>query len=96
VRGRGGVVKYDWGVFVLPDTHADGHGNPRHCYAVEFSARELWGDAHSVRERILVDLWEDYLERERALATPKARPRAAGAPARKRIAPPGVAGGRGE
>jgi nitrile hydratase beta subunit len=91
VRGRRGVIKYDWGVFALPDTHADGHDNPRHCYGVEFSARELWGDAHSVRERIVVDLGEDYLERERALATPKARPRAAGALAHKRIAPAGAA-----
>jgi len=94
VRGRRGVVKYDWGVFLLPDSHANGHVNPRHCYAVEFSARELWGDAHSVRDRIVVDLWEDYLERERALAAPKAGPRAAGAPAHKRSAPAGTAGAR--
>jgi nitrile hydratase beta subunit len=65
VRGHRGVVKHDWGLFVFPDTHAHGLGtNPRHCYAIEFGARELWGDGHSARDRIVIDLWEDYLERD--------------------------------
>jgi nitrile hydratase subunit beta len=62
VRGRQGLIRRDWGVFVFPDTHAHGLGaNPQHCYAVEFAARELWGDTRSATERIYVDLWEDYL-----------------------------------
>jgi len=62
VRGHRGVIRHDWGTFVFPDTHAHGAGaNPQHCYAVEFSARELWGTAHSARERVSVDLWEAYL-----------------------------------
>src|SRR5712692_4964325 len=66
-RGKHGVVRHDWGVFVFPDTHAHGQGaNPQHCYSVEFGARELWGPDHSVRERIYIDLWEDYLEADRA------------------------------
>ncbi len=66
-RGKHGVIRHDWGVFVFPDTHAHGQGaNPQHCYSVEFDARELWGPDHSVRERIYVDLWEDYLEADRA------------------------------
>lgn len=89
VRGHRGVVKHDWGVFAFPDTHAHGLGAiPRHCYAVEFGARELWGDGHSERDRVVVDLWEDYLERDRSRAasgvegvrTPK---RSAPSPARK-------------
>jgi len=65
-RGKHGVVRHDWGVFVLPDSHAHGTGlNLQHCYGVEFSARELWGRDHPTRERIYLDLWEDYLEPDR-------------------------------
>jgi nitrile hydratase beta subunit len=73
-RGKHGVIRHDWGVFVFPDTHAHGQGaNPQHCYSVEFEARELWGPDHSARERIYIDLWEDYLEADRAQrsATPR-------------------------
>lgn len=66
-RGKRGAVRHDWGVFVFPDSHAHGLGrNPQHCYGVEFKARELWGRDHPVRERIYLDLWEDYLEPDRA------------------------------
>jgi nitrile hydratase subunit beta len=62
VRGRRGVVHRDWGMFALPDTHAHGLGaNPQHCYAIEFSGRELWGDCFTAPEYIYLDLWEDYL-----------------------------------
>jgi len=62
VRGHRGVIRHDWGTFVFPDTHAHGAGaHPQHCYAVEFSARELWGAGRPPRERIYVDLWESYL-----------------------------------
>ncbi len=61
-RGRRGVVRRDWGAFVFPDTHAHGLGaNLQHCYAVEFSGRELWGDEHDADEFVYIDLWEDYL-----------------------------------
>lgn len=66
-RGRRGVIHRDWGVFVFPDTHAHGQGtNPQHCYSVEFDARELWGADYPENERVLVDLWDDYLEIDRA------------------------------
>lgn len=65
-RGKRGIIRYDWGVFVFPDSHAHGLGrNPQHCYGVEFKGRELWGQDHPVRERIYLDLWEDYLEPDR-------------------------------
>ena len=81
-RGKHGVIRHDWGVFVFPDTHAHGQGaNPQHCYSVEFDARELWGPDHSVRERIYIDLWEDYLEADRAQRS--ATPRQKSAPAKK-------------
>jgi nitrile hydratase beta subunit len=63
VRGKAGVVARDWGVFVFPDTNAHHAGTkPQHCYSVAFDARELWGKSASCRERVYIDLWEDYLE----------------------------------
>jgi len=70
-RGRRGIVRRDWGVFPFPDTRAHGLGaNPQHCYSVEFSARELWGDGHHSVARVYLDLWEDYLADERADLSP--------------------------
>jgi nitrile hydratase subunit beta len=81
VRGKAGVIARDWGVFVFPDTNAHHAGVKRqHCYSVAFDARELWGEstkAHS-RERVYIDLWEDYLEPLASKPKPKAaKPRKA-------------------
>ncbi len=65
VRGKAGVIMRDWGVFVFPDTNAHHAGLKRqHCYSVAFDARELWGKSSKAnsRERVYIDLWEDYLE----------------------------------
>ncbi|MFZ2061840.1 MAG: nitrile hydratase subunit beta [Candidatus Binatus sp.] len=63
VRGKTGVIARDWGVFVFPDTNAHHAGTkPQHCYSVSFDARELWGKPANSRERLYIDLWEDYLE----------------------------------
>ena len=63
VRGKRGVVVRDWGVFVFPDTNAHNAGKKlQHCYSVVFDAGELWGKPAGARERVHVDLWEDYLE----------------------------------
>lgn len=71
VRGKAGVIARDWGVFVFPDTNAHLAGTkPQHCYSVAFDAREMWGKPASSRERVYVDLWEDYLE----AIGPKPRP----------------------
>ena len=79
-RGKRGVIARDWGVFVFPDTNAHHAGTkPQHCYSVEFEARELWRKSAEGREKVLIDLWEDYLEaiktdskpRRRKLAKPK-------------------------
>ncbi|HEY2486697.1 MAG TPA: nitrile hydratase subunit beta [Candidatus Binataceae bacterium] len=62
VRGKTGVVRRLRGIYVLPDTNAHRAGEHRqHVYLVEFSARELWG--RKDREGLMIDLWEDYLER---------------------------------
>jgi nitrile hydratase beta subunit len=85
VRGHRGMIRHDWGAFVFPDTHACGAGaNPQHCYAVEFSARELWGAEHPARERIYVDLWEAYLL-PGEVAAARAKPPPAPALARQKI-----------
>jgi len=61
VRGKTGVVRRVHGIYVFPDTNAHRAGEKRqHVYLVEFSARELWG--RNDRERLMIDLWEDYLE----------------------------------
>ena len=63
VRGRRGTVMRDHGVFIFPDTHAAGLGKkPQHVYSVRFSANELWGPEAPVRDNVLVDLWDDYLD----------------------------------
>lgn len=77
-RARRGVIRYDQGVFVFPDTHAHGRGaKPQHVYTVAFDARELWGPDANARAPVYLDCWEDYLERDRAAAKPPARARPA-------------------
>jgi nitrile hydratase len=64
VRGKGGVVIHVAPRFSFPDTAA--HGLPvreEHTCHVQFSARELWGDAADGDAVVIVDLWESYLER---------------------------------
>ncbi|MGH7949202.1 MAG: nitrile hydratase subunit beta [Candidatus Binataceae bacterium] len=67
VRGKRGVILRDWGVFVFPDTNAHLLGaKPQHVYLVEFDARELWGAGAHRPVKVRIDLWEDYLEANRA------------------------------
>jgi hypothetical protein len=64
VRGKRGMVERDHGVFVFPDTSAHGQGEkPQHVYSVRFEARELWGADASSRDRLYIDLWDDYMDR---------------------------------
>jgi len=75
VRGKAGVVERDWGVFVFPDTNAHHAGaKPQHCYSVSFGARELWGKSANSRERVYLDLWEDYLEPIASSSKPRLKP----------------------
>lgn len=70
-RGKRGVVRYDQGVFVFPDTHAHGRGSkPQHVYTVVFDAKELWGADSNQRAPVYLDCWEEYLERDRIAAKP--------------------------
>lgn len=62
-RGRIGIIQRDQGVHIFPDTNAMGLGTkPQHCYSVMFQARELWGSRGNPRDRVYIDLFDDYLE----------------------------------
>jgi nitrile hydratase beta subunit len=78
-RGRRGVIRRDWGVFILPDSHAHGGAiDLCHCYSVEFDGRELWGDEHPAGESVRLDLWEPYLQSvaaKRGAASPSGKRR---------------------
>ena len=64
--GKRGVILRDWGMFVFPDTNAHLLGaNPQHVYSVEFDVRELWGKDARLRDKVRIDLWQDYLEADR-------------------------------
>jgi predicted RecA/RadA family phage recombinase len=64
VRGKRATIERDYGVFAFPDTHAHGQGDkPQHCYSVRIAARELWGPDASPNDALLIDLFDDYLDR---------------------------------
>ncbi len=60
-RGRHGAIRTVNGPFLLPDANAHGQSQWEACYAVEFTAAELWGLGHSESDTVCVDLWESYL-----------------------------------
>jgi nitrile hydratase beta subunit len=62
-RGKFGVVEQVRGIFVFPDSNAQGLGEkPQYLYSVRFAARELWGDQSRVKDTVYIDMWDDYLE----------------------------------
>jgi nitrile hydratase beta subunit len=62
-RGKVGTVDRLRGPYVFPDAHAHFLGEqPQHVYSVRFPARELWGDAASLRDAVYIDMWDNYLE----------------------------------
>lgn len=61
--GREGEVVMAHGVFLFPDSNAHHRGEkPQHCYGVRFTGRDLWGAAGHDADRIVIDLFDDYLE----------------------------------
>ena len=62
-RGKTGIIERDHGVFVFPDSNAQGLGEkPQHVYSVRFAARELWGEQAKPKDTVIVAMWDDYLE----------------------------------
>jgi nitrile hydratase len=65
VRGKHGVIHCDWGVYVFADSNAHHAGDhSQHVYSVVFDARELWGKDAPRRDKLHIDLWDEYLEAE--------------------------------
>ena len=62
VRGHTGVIVTAIDQWPVPDDSARGIDPPREeiCYAVRFSAADLWGSGDHA---VTVDLWESYLDR---------------------------------
>lgn len=61
-RGKQGVIAFDRGVHVFPDTNALYEGeNRQHLYSVRFEASELWGEGAKAGDAVYLDLWEAYL-----------------------------------
>jgi nitrile hydratase subunit beta len=61
VRGHSGEVVTVLGRWPLPDDSARGlPPRAEACYAVRFSAADLWGRGDHT---VTVDLWESYLDR---------------------------------
>ena len=61
VRGHTGVIVAALDQWPVPDDSARGIDPPRveTCYAVRFSAADLWGSGDHT---VTVDLWESYLD----------------------------------
>ena len=60
VRGQSGEVVALLGDWVLPDACVAGRPATETCYAVRFTAADLFGSGDHT---VTVDLWESYLER---------------------------------
>lgn len=60
-RGRRGTVHAYNGAHVFPDFSALGKEIHQHCYSVMFLAAELWPEAKSKKDKVYLDLWENYL-----------------------------------
>jgi hypothetical protein len=64
VRGHSGVVEFNLGCNVYPDTAANEAGeNPQWLYTVVFDGAELWGPGADPTVKVSVDAFEPYLER---------------------------------
>lgn len=62
VRGKHGVVVEDRGVFVFPDSNSQMKGEkPQHLYSVMFTATELWGAGANPKDKLYIELFEDYI-----------------------------------
>ena len=61
--GRTGEIVLLHGTFLLPDSYARHLGEqPQHCYGVRFTGKELWGAQGHPADRVVLDLFDAYLE----------------------------------
>ncbi len=67
VQGKRGVVVRHDGTYSVPDVEAHSDQRRREpTYSVRFTAAELWGGGGAPGETVHVDLWEGYLDDDRA------------------------------
>jgi nitrile hydratase subunit beta len=64
VRGRRGRIEAFHGAYVFPDANAHGEKRAEPLYTIGFNAAELWPEAEGRRDRVFLNLWESYLERD--------------------------------
>jgi nitrile hydratase len=64
VRGRRGRIEAFHGAHVFPDANAHGEKRAEPLYTVGFNAAELWPETEGRRDRVFLNLWESYLERD--------------------------------
>jgi nitrile hydratase subunit beta len=70
-RGKRGVIVAHHGAHVFPDSNAHGLGeNPQHLYTVRIATSELWTGSAEPNESVRIDLWESYLEKDKADSKP--------------------------
>lgn len=60
-QGAEGVVVESHGSKRYPDESVDGDPVGEPLYSVRFTAREVWGEAHSSTDTLVLQLWEPYL-----------------------------------
>ena len=64
VKGMTGKVIAYHGSHVFPDANAHFLGeSPEALYSVEFKSQDLWNKCEHVKDTVVVDLWESYLEK---------------------------------
>lgn len=62
-KGKCGIVKEIEGDYKLPESNIyTEQAFKEPVYLVEFEASELWGPCAPVQDKVLIDLWESYLE----------------------------------
>jgi nitrile hydratase subunit beta len=63
IRGKQGIIESIHGNFILPDTKVhQGINLYQPVYRVCFKAQDLWGEDASPKDKLYIELWEDYLE----------------------------------
>ena len=63
VRGKVGVITHLHGNFILPDQRvADGSLLYQPVYRVCFAAQHVWGDDAAPKDKLYLEMWEEYIE----------------------------------
>jgi nitrile hydratase subunit beta len=65
VRGKVGMITNLHGNFILPDQRVeDGSKLYQPVYRVCFEAQHVWGEDASPKDKLYLEMWEDYIEPE--------------------------------